>query len=42
MNDVLIFPIDLVTMKLVPEVRQHLEYVSQINQDGPRIGNRYL
>ena len=29
-------------MKLAPEVKQHLEYVTQLNQEGPRIGNRYL
>lgn len=29
-------------MKLAPEVRDHLEYLRGINQEGPRIGNRYL
>lgn len=29
-------------MKLAPEVKQHLEYVTKINQEAPRLGNRYL
>jgi len=29
-------------MKLALEVREHLDSVTQLNQEGPRIGNRYI